>query len=172
MDIVFTAALLSIIARAIRSVAWDIGDDVVQDIMQDTCTKMWNNRDKYDSSKGTVEAWAIVIARNTARDHADLKRERNDTLDRPAYKSDDSDGPMLVDVLHGHFLDPEMACIVREEYEEARAIARDMGPAYADMFDAVCDGADDEDVAKDRQESHGAVRKRKADMRKRLRRGS
>jgi len=167
----FDFALLSHIAHVARKVLRTRGDDVIEDIRQDVCRKMWESRAEFDPSKGTMEAWATIITRNTARDFAKNHADKNRSLDVPASRQDDGgDGPSVLEMTAGHGPDPERALITKQAFQAAQAAAEAAG--MADMFAAVVNGDSDDDMARDRGIAPGGIRKRRHDMRRVLRRSA
>jgi len=55
-------ALLGIIIRIVHS------KEIAEEVLQDTCVKIWKYADKYDDRKGKLFTWCLNIARNTAID--------------------------------------------------------------------------------------------------------
>ena len=51
--------------------------DISQEICQDVFIKIWNNADKYNSSKGRFFTWILNIARNAAIDEVRSKSHKN-----------------------------------------------------------------------------------------------
>ncbi len=46
-----------------------LGDDAAaQDLVQDTFVKLWRNADRYDTSRGRLETWVLLVARSLAID--------------------------------------------------------------------------------------------------------
>ena len=43
-------------------------DAAAQDLVQDTFVKLWRNADRYDTTRGKLETWILLIARSTAID--------------------------------------------------------------------------------------------------------
>ena len=44
------------------------GDAAAQDLVQDTFVKLWRNADRYDTTRGRLETWVLLIARSLAID--------------------------------------------------------------------------------------------------------
>lgn len=57
----------------IHKVVFD--DETANDVLQEAFVKVWNNIEKYDSSKGRLYTWMLNIARNTAIDKLRSKGE-------------------------------------------------------------------------------------------------
>ncbi len=62
----YSTALYSLSLRIVRS------RDLVDDVVQDTFTKIWKNIGNYERKKGTLFTWMLNIARNTAIDRTRL----------------------------------------------------------------------------------------------------
>jgi RNA polymerase sigma-70 factor, ECF subfamily len=43
-------------------------DPAAQDLVQDTFVKLWRNADRYDTTRGRLETWVLLIARSLAID--------------------------------------------------------------------------------------------------------
>jgi RNA polymerase sigma-70 factor, ECF subfamily len=43
-------------------------DAAAQDLVQDTFVKLWRNADRYDTSRGKLETWVLLVARSLAID--------------------------------------------------------------------------------------------------------
>ena len=63
----YSGALLGILVRMLRDKG--AGEDALQEVF----VKVWNNIDKYDSSKSGLFAWMATIARNHALDKIRIK---------------------------------------------------------------------------------------------------
>jgi RNA polymerase sigma-70 factor, ECF subfamily len=44
------------------------GDAAAQDLVQDTFVKLWRNADRYDTTRGKLETWVLLMARSLAID--------------------------------------------------------------------------------------------------------
>jgi len=44
------------------------GDAAAQDLVQDTFVKLWRNAERYDTTRGRLETWVLLIARSLAID--------------------------------------------------------------------------------------------------------
>jgi RNA polymerase sigma-70 factor (ECF subfamily) len=47
-----------------------------EDLTQEVFLKVWRNAHLYESSRGSLEAWLVTVARNLALDHVRSKREK------------------------------------------------------------------------------------------------
>jgi RNA polymerase sigma-70 factor (ECF subfamily) len=69
------AAVARRLAVPVRAVATRIvGSGSADDVVQETLERVWRHAASYDDGRGTIEAWALRIARNVAIGH--LRRER------------------------------------------------------------------------------------------------
>ncbi len=75
----YSAALYGVIVRICQD------RTVAEDILQDSFTKIWLNRGRYDASQATVFTWMLTIARRSAIDYIrsrDFKeRQMNQSLE-------------------------------------------------------------------------------------------
>jgi RNA polymerase sigma-70 factor (ECF subfamily) len=63
------------LAVAVRAIGWRIvGDAAADDVVQDTFERVWRNAARFDPRRGSLEAWVLRIARNSALGH--LRRTR------------------------------------------------------------------------------------------------
>ena len=68
---IYSDALYGIIVRIIPD------EEYAKDVLQESFVKIWNNRMKYDSSKGRLFTWMARIARNSALNMKESKSYRN-----------------------------------------------------------------------------------------------
>ncbi|MEM8526944.1 MAG: RNA polymerase sigma factor [Bacteroidota bacterium] len=67
-------ALLGIIIKIVGT------KEVAEEVLQDSCIKIWKNAEKYDRAKGKLFTWCLNIARNTAIDRIRTQKfQRNKT---------------------------------------------------------------------------------------------
>jgi RNA polymerase sigma-70 factor, ECF subfamily len=59
----YSSALYGIVVKILRG-----RDDLAEDVLQESFTKIWLGRTQYNSTKGTLFTWMLNIARNTAID--------------------------------------------------------------------------------------------------------
>lgn len=82
----YAPALYGIITRMIPS------EEVAQEVLQDVFVKVWNNADKYDSSKGRLFTWLAQITRNAAldtfRSGKYQRSTKTETLEPTVYNND------------------------------------------------------------------------------------
>ncbi len=82
----YSTALYSLSLRIVRS------KDLVDDVIQDTFTKIWKNIGYYERKKGTLFTWMLNIARNTAIDRIRLMDYKSNyhsfDLSQSSYLSD------------------------------------------------------------------------------------
>jgi RNA polymerase sigma-70 factor (ECF subfamily) len=71
------------------------GDAAAQDLVQDTFVKLWRNADRYDTTRGRLETWVLLIARSLAIDtlrRRVLESRSLESAGRPR-EADDAPGP-------------------------------------------------------------------------------
>jgi RNA polymerase sigma-70 factor (ECF subfamily) len=71
------------------------GDAAAQDLVQDTFVKLWRNADRYDTTRGRLETWVLLIARSLAIDtlrRRVLESRSLESIGRPR-EADDAPGP-------------------------------------------------------------------------------
>ena len=71
------------------------GDPAAQDLVQDTFVKLWRNADRYDTTRGRLETWVLLIARSLAIDtlrRRVLESRSLESAGRPR-EADDAPGP-------------------------------------------------------------------------------
>ena len=67
-------------------------DDII-DMVGEVVSRMWENRDKFDESRGTVSAWVGKIAKNVVLDAVRIeKRRRSSFSSAPLVERVDEDG--------------------------------------------------------------------------------
>lgn len=82
----YSAALLGVIIRVVNDRG--TGEDVLQEVF----VKIWNNIDKYDSSKSGLFAWMVSIARNHAIDKMRAKGHHTKWEVQPGEPKEDTGG--------------------------------------------------------------------------------
>jgi RNA polymerase sigma-70 factor (ECF subfamily) len=71
------------------------GDAAAQDLVQDTFVKLWRNAERYDTTRGRLETWVLLIARSLAIDtlrRRVLESRSLEATGRPR-EADDAPGP-------------------------------------------------------------------------------
>ncbi len=71
------------------------GDAAAQDLVQDTFVKLWRNAERYDTTRGRLETWVLLIARSLAIDtlrRRVLESRSLEATGRPR-EADDTPGP-------------------------------------------------------------------------------
>ena len=80
-----------------------LGSDAsAQDLVQDTFVKLWRNADRYDTSRGKLETWVLLVARSLAIDalrRRVLESRSLETLGKPR-EADDAAGPADLAEVH------------------------------------------------------------------------
>lgn len=65
----YSGALYGIVRRVITD------EETARDVLQEVFVKIWNNIDKFDTTKGRLYTWMLNLARNTAIDKLRSKGE-------------------------------------------------------------------------------------------------
>ncbi|MBV8161596.1 MAG: RNA polymerase sigma factor [Acidimicrobiia bacterium] len=68
-----------------------VGDAGADDVVQETFERLWRHAHRFDPARGTLEAWTLRIARNTALGH--LRRTRPHERLSAAEPADPSPSP-------------------------------------------------------------------------------
>jgi RNA polymerase sigma-70 factor (ECF subfamily) len=93
------------LACGVRAVGRGIvGDAAADDVVQETFARVWLHADRFDASRGTLEAWVFTIARNAAV--GQLRRHRRH------------------DVLSREVADPSPSPLEQVQQREARSLVR------------------------------------------------
>jgi RNA polymerase sigma-70 factor (ECF subfamily) len=66
----YSALVYSLLLRMTQETA------SAEDLTQEVFLKVWRNAHLYESSRGSLEAWLVTVARNIALDHIRSKREK------------------------------------------------------------------------------------------------
>jgi RNA polymerase sigma-70 factor (ECF subfamily) len=77
-------------------------DAAAQDLVQDTFVKLWRNADRYDTSRGKLETWVLLVARSLAIDalrRRVLESRSLEAIGDPG-EADPSPGPDEVAAIH------------------------------------------------------------------------
>ena len=92
----YSSALYGVILRIVQK------DEIAEDVLQETCLKIWNNFKQYNASKGRLFTWIINVARNTAIDKIRSREFANAAKNRNVDDSVDS-----VNLKQYHSFNPE-----------------------------------------------------------------
>ena len=112
----YSGALFGTIIRVVRS------QEIAEEVLQDTFTKVWRNIESYDTTKGRLFTWLINIARNSAIDatrQKDFKRQ-NQSLDNVVN---------TIDTQKSSSLNPETI--------DMRQLAEKLPKEYKDLVDLI-----------------------------------
>jgi RNA polymerase sigma-70 factor (ECF subfamily) len=76
------ASLYDELARPLYSLAYRVLNDPTeaQDVVQDVFLQLWHKAGTYDTSRGTVFAWAATLTRNRAIDRLRMRQRRAELL--------------------------------------------------------------------------------------------
>jgi RNA polymerase sigma-70 factor (ECF subfamily) len=71
------------------------GDAAAQDLVQDTFVKLWRNADRYDTTRGRLETWVLLMARSLAIDTLRRRVLESRSLESTGgvREADDAPGP-------------------------------------------------------------------------------
>jgi RNA polymerase sigma-70 factor, ECF subfamily len=70
-------------------------DAAAQDLVQDTFVKLWRNADRYDTTRGKLETWVLLVARSLAIDTLRRRVLESRSLEATGVprEADDAPGP-------------------------------------------------------------------------------
>jgi len=76
------ARLYDLLAKPLYSLAFRVLNDAgeSQDVVQDVFLQMWHKSAAYDTSRGSVFAWAATLTRNRAIDRVRMRKRRAELL--------------------------------------------------------------------------------------------
>ena len=81
-----------------------VGDGAADDVVQETFERLWRHAGRFDARRGSLEAWALRIARNAALGHLRRTRRHIDLAAAPE-PADTAAGPadavVLIDLTTG-----------------------------------------------------------------------
>ena len=112
----YSGALFGTILRVVRS------QEIAEEVLQDTFTKVWRNIESYDTSKGRLFTWLINIARNSAIDatrQKDFKRQ-NQPLENVV-----------------NTIDTQQSTTLNPETLDMRQLTEKLSPEYKDLVDLI-----------------------------------
>ncbi len=112
----YSGALFGTIMRVVHS------QEIAEEVLQDTFTKVWRNIESYDTSKGRLFTWLINIARNSAIDatrQKDFKRQ-NQSLDNVV-----------------NTIDTQQSTTLNPETIDMRQLTEKLSPEYKDLVDLI-----------------------------------
>ena len=112
----YSGALFGTILRVVRS------QEIAEEVLQDTFTKVWRNIESYDTTKGRLFTWLINIARNSAIDatrQKDFKRQ-NQSLDNVV-----------------NTIDTHQSASINPETIDMRQLAEKLPKEYKDLVDLI-----------------------------------
>jgi RNA polymerase sigma-70 factor (ECF subfamily) len=88
------ARLYDQLARPLYSLAFRVLNDAgeAQDVVQDVFLQMWHKAATYDTSRGSVFAWAATLTRNRAIDRVRMRKRRTELLAESAAELQPASG--------------------------------------------------------------------------------
>ncbi len=130
-------------------------NDDLDDIVQDVFIKAWENRDKYDESRGALSTWVGIIAKNAVRDAAAKeKRRRSIFSSNPLVENfgdDDADddncrGGSPMGVVPVSSVETDAEIIASDTERHYRSLARTKRESR--IIDGMINGLDSDELAK------------------------
>jgi RNA polymerase sigma factor (sigma-70 family) len=112
----YSGALFGAIVRVVHS------QEIAEEVLQDTFTKVWRNIDSYDASKGRLFTWLINIARNSA-------------IDATRQKGFNRQNQPLENVVNT--IDTQLSTSINPETIDMRQLTEKLSPEYKDLIDLI-----------------------------------
>ena len=114
----YGATLYAIVLKIVRS------EILAEDLLQETFVRVWTQRERYDSSKGTFFTWMLNIARNLSID----------TIRSSTYKMN-LDNRTVDDIVGVE--EPESADGIVPETMDLRDLVRTLAPEQQQIIDLM-----------------------------------
>lgn len=125
-------------------------DGDAEDVVQEVFSQAWRTADKYESSRGSVIGWLLMITRTRAIDKIRARQARPD-----------SDGEVLPDALASAELPPSEALVAAEEASRVReALLALPGPQRTALELAYYEGLTQSEIAARLSEPLGTIKTR------------
>ena len=112
----YSGALFGAILRVVHS------NEIAEEVLQDTFTKVWRNFDSYDTSKGRLFTWLINIARNSA-------------IDATRQKGFNRQNQPLENVVNS--IETPRSASLNPEAIDMRQLTDKLSPEYKDLIDLI-----------------------------------
>lgn len=149
------ARLYDLLARPLYSLAFrvlnDAGDS--QDVVQDVFLQMWHKAATYDTSRGSVFAWAATLTRNRAIDRVRMRKRRAELLAESA--------PDLQPSAVGNDTDSAGSLWLREKAGAVRAALAALAPEQQKAIElAFFSGLTQQEIAARLNEPLGTIKAR------------
>lgn len=112
----YSGALFGTILRVVRS------QEIAEEVLQDTFTKVWRNFESYDTSKGRLFTWLINIARNSA-------------IDATRQKGFNRQNQPLENVVNT--IDTQQSTSINPETIDMRQLTEKLSPEYKSLIDLI-----------------------------------
>ncbi len=112
----YSGALFGAILRVVHS------QEIAEEVLQDTFTKVWRNFESYNAEKGRLFTWLINIARNSAIDATRLKgyNRQNQPLENVV-----------------NTIDNQQSTTTNPETIGLRELTEKLSPEYKDLIDLI-----------------------------------
>lgn len=148
------ARLYDELARPLYSLAFRVLNDATeaQDVIQDTFLQLWHKAATYDTTRGSVFAWAATLTRNRAIDRIRMRQRRAELLAESA--------PDLQPAAGG---DPDSAAALwlREQAGAVRSALTTLAPEQKQAIElAFFSGLTQQEIAAKLNEPLGTVKAR------------
>lgn len=149
------ARLYDLLARPLYSLAFRVLNDAgeAQDVVQDVFLQMWHKAASYDTSRGSVFAWAATLTRNRAIDRVRMRKRRAKLLAGAA--------PDLRPAGVGPGTDSAGSLWLREKAGAVRTALTALAPDQQKAIElAFCSGLTQQEIAARLNEPLGTIKAR------------
>jgi RNA polymerase sigma-70 factor (ECF subfamily) len=149
------ARLYDLLAKPLYSLAFRVLNDAgeSQDVVQDVFLQMWHKAASYDTSRGSVFAWAATLTRNRAIDRVRMRKRRAELLVESA--------PDLQPAAFGNDTDSAGSLWLREKAGAVRTALAALAPDQQKAIElAFFGGLTQQEIAARLNEPLGTVKAR------------
>jgi RNA polymerase sigma-70 factor, ECF subfamily len=149
------ARLYDLLAKPLYSLAFRVLNDAgeSQDVVQDVFLQMWHKAATYDTSRGSVFAWAATLTRNRAIDRVRMRKRRAELLAESA--------PDLQPAGVGHDTDSAGSLWLREKAGAVRTALTALAPDQQKAIElAFFSGLTQQEIAARLNEPLGTIKAR------------
>lgn len=149
------ARLYDLLAKPLYSLAFRVLNDAgeAQDVVQDVFLQMWHKAGAYDTSRGSVFAWAATLTRNRAIDRVRMRKRRAELLAESA--------PDLQPAAVGNDTDSAGSLWLREKAGAVRSALTALAPDQQKAIElAFFSGLTQQEIAARLNEPLGTIKAR------------